>query len=210
VKSSIIGPPKLSIIGPPEKTKLSSPLVVRGFADGSIVGISGQLESIANPGADAQVKILAHDVKKGARDDSRGSAWVMALKTTAEGLHRLTVVGTTRDEQLTEPISVEFEVFPRLTSVGFITIDSPVNDQDITAEASEFMATGTLGDYDLGPVTMTDPTIGTITSTDAVGYPVYGVWYANFPPLAEGTYLLRAEDANSDSDEVTGLIVDFP
>jgi hypothetical protein len=181
--------------------------VARGFADGSLVSISARLESITNPGADAQAKILVHKDNNGERGDFRGPDWVMALKTTAEGLHRLTVVGKTRDEQLTEPSSVEFVVHPRLTRLGFITIDSPVTDQDITAAASALLATGTLGDFDLGPVTMTAPTRGTIPSTEAVGDPVYRVWYALFPPLASGTYSLRAEDVHSDSDTVPGLVV---
>lgn len=184
----------------------STILIASGRVDPEIIGVFGQVESTS---ADSDLVIEGTPIAfylglRKKRDDEVFYRWQIYFQLPpGPGRYRLTVTGLTKDGE-PKVATADFK------TEGFaITILSHNTGDDITAEEDDFVAYGSLIDYPLGDVTMTDSHASVTHMSHPFSDPIdLQFWSAQFPPLPPEIYILRAEDSATSASVVTGLHVD--
>ncbi|MDR3636346.1 MAG: hypothetical protein P4L84_21265 [Isosphaeraceae bacterium] len=180
-------------------------LVASGTTDSQIIGVFGQLWPKSDPSAVTDGTPITFRLGKAKRQGApKTYCWQIYFPLAAGGGdYRLTVTGLTKEGD-SEVVIRDFHV-----GTFAITVLSPSLGEDITGEAGDFVPYGSLIEFPLGDVTMTDSNNNVIsplhTFSDCIDLQF---WSAQFPTLASETYVLFAEDANNSGASVSGLTVD--
>lgn len=206
------------LVYPDRITTMSSGLVVAsGRTDDRTWAITGKCWPLSNPErvlTGIPVAFFRGKPKRG--NDLAYNRWLLAFKLTESGTYVLQVAGRSAGDA-DEVKERQFRLMTAGDGDGgddgpaalAISITSHSNNDDITAEADDFMPYGVLTDYPLGTVTMTDAynnVIGPLHTFD--DYQDLQYWTAQFPPLGSGVYTLQARDVTGDSvATITGLTV---
>lgn len=209
-------------------TPLGNSIVASGWADETIIGVTGEYRSVSTSDSAPWLKCSRVGYFAGERVDGEPLRyrWALVFKVPGLGKYVLTVTGLRTDGK-TDPktASVEFSVVAGLEErrvvaseggggalnnpiLGLATIGYPTSYQDITAEASNLFAYGDLYGYPLSVLELKDSNSNVIepTSQDS-DYEILQYWNASYPPLAPGLYSLRVRDANGNGDLAIDIYV---
>ncbi|SIO47053.1 hypothetical protein SAMN05444166_5013 [Singulisphaera sp. GP187] len=125
----------------------------------------------------------------------------MAIKFPWLGTRRTISLGLTI-------VAFGLAVFTAIDANADATIGYPQKDEDITSEASNLVATGDLLDAPIGTVVLYDADGNPIWPTYVFGdFEYLGYWFAYFPPLPPGVYVLHVEDIYGIGETARGIYV---
>jgi hypothetical protein len=176
--------------------------VASGRADSSIIGVFGECRPASGTGPVIIGRTFAYYLS-GAAHSPRHYRWMIALRVPDSGDYELTVTGLTAAGDAARDRTT-FTV----RGAHFLGITHPQTDDDITAEADDFVAYGDLSEVPLGIVSMEDSQQNVILPVHTFGdYTDLLFWSAQFPTLAAETYALHAEDANGVGGTSSNLTV---
>jgi hypothetical protein len=180
-------------------------LVASGRAHEQIIGVFGECWPTAQPGQVIQGRTISY---QHCFPNSLGGPcfyrWIIAIALPAQDEYELKVTGIAADGSSDS----DRKVFNVLHHV--VTITSHNDGDNITDEADYFTPSGGITNYPLETATMTDTNANIIRASYKYSdYNDYQFWYAQFPPIPTGVYVLFVEDsAGSSSASVQGLTVD--
>ena len=183
-------------------------VLAMGLADDSVIGIGATFWRTSLPNTLYNATTIAlYRCPKTNKAKTCFKRWIVAMRLPDENDAEYEVMVTAVDP--TGAVADDRKVF-HVSFNHLVKINSVQSDEDITAQAADFMPYGYLSDAPLGPVTMTDASFNV---TDPVyvfsDYLDLNFWCAQFPTLDTGVYTLFVADVlGGSSDSATNLNVD--
>jgi hypothetical protein len=178
--------------------------VASGWADETLIGVFGECRPRSAPGPVIRGRTVAYTMAEPQMGQRPYYRWMIAFRLPDKGRYELRVTG------LTDQGRIEVQNRDLVARIPFaITTTSPENNDDISADASDFAPYGELTVNPLGTVTMTDTQNNVLNPTYQYGDCTdLDIWTAQFPTIPSGTWTLRAADnTGTNVSTVTGLVV---